>query len=157
MFHPCACAQIDGFSSETFHRKCDGHARLLVAARSESGFWFGGFSSVPFNSTTNKNAYVEDPTAFLFSMTNPHGTPPVMCPVDPKQVKTAIYNGEASMAGACYGTGAALFLCNNADRVAGSYSKLEGGGYTDPSGLGNALFTGASKFGPLSEILAWEM
>ncbi len=50
-----------------------------------------------------------------------------------------------------------MFICNDSNVVAGSYSKIEGGGYDDSSGLGNVLFTGHSKFGLLSEIIAWRV
>jgi hypothetical protein len=51
----------------------------------------------------------------------------------------------------------AMFICNEADKVPGSYSKLSESNYKDPSGAGDAVFTGDQKFGPLVELLAFSV
>jgi hypothetical protein len=69
-------ATRDGFMAKDYHRACGGYSRLLCVIREkERGWLFGGFTSVPAASTQARNEHV-DATAFLFTLTNPHGIPP---------------------------------------------------------------------------------
>lgn len=40
----------DGFSSSTFHSKCDGQGATLILILSDKGKVFGGFTSIPLSS-----------------------------------------------------------------------------------------------------------
>jgi len=60
-------ASEDGFSSEMFHSKCDGLPNTLTLIRSKNENTFGGFTSVPWD-TSGK--YYSDKNAFIFSLTN---------------------------------------------------------------------------------------
>jgi hypothetical protein len=69
-------ATRDGFKAGDYHRMCDGQGRLLCIIREKTGGWlFGGFTSIPAESPTREQWHA-DPTAFLFTLTNPHGIPP---------------------------------------------------------------------------------
>ena len=57
----------DGFLASEFHKKCDGKAQTLTVAKSHLDSRFGGFTTVPWDST---GAYKKDANAFLFSLTN---------------------------------------------------------------------------------------
>jgi hypothetical protein len=58
----------DGFGSNDFHSKCDGHSNAFTIFKAkESGFAFGGFTSVEWDSSSGHKS---DPNAFLFSLTN---------------------------------------------------------------------------------------
>jgi hypothetical protein len=67
-------ATTHGFGAAAFHRHCDGRARLLVLIRAQEGGWlFGGFTTVGF--IPGPIRYYDDPSAFLFSLTNSLGRP----------------------------------------------------------------------------------
>jgi hypothetical protein len=54
----------DGFSSHTFHQKCDGKGPTIVIVKSEFGNIFGGFSPISWGKSGN------DLSTFLFSLKN---------------------------------------------------------------------------------------
>eukprot|EP00826_Nyctotherus_ovalis_P014220 TRINITY_DN1393_c0_g1_i1.p1 TRINITY_DN1393_c0_g1~~TRINITY_DN1393_c0_g1_i1.p1 ORF type:complete len:469 (+),score=87.59 TRINITY_DN1393_c0_g1_i1:195-1601(+) len=58
----------DGFIAETFHSKCDNKGPTVTIVKSNN-FIFGGYTE---KSWTSEKTYVDDPRAFLFSLT--HGT-----------------------------------------------------------------------------------
>jgi hypothetical protein len=70
-------ATVDGFGGANFHAKCDGKPRLLVIARNQAGYVFGGFSVVAFNSS---ESYTADNQSFLFSLVNHQNAKPAMFP-----------------------------------------------------------------------------
>jgi hypothetical protein len=63
----------DGFDVAAFHRLCDGKANTVTVIKNTNGFIFGGFTSLPWNSSGG--VYHGDNSAFLFSLTNPSNTP----------------------------------------------------------------------------------
>jgi hypothetical protein len=72
----------DGFRSNDFHAKCDGHSNTLTILKAKrSSFIFGGFASVCWDSS---GFYKSDPSAFLFSLTNKDNQPFKM-----RQINTA--------------------------------------------------------------------
>jgi hypothetical protein len=140
-----------GWAAADFHRACDNVPRLLVIARSTSGFVFGGFTSVGFGGA-NQTGKVDD-AAFLFTLINPHGIAPTM--LSSKSGDSyAVY--QDSSLGAVFGCGFDLRFGNNYNTGTGSYSKL-GYSYTDTTGKGSALFTGAQLFGTMAEIIAYSV
>ena len=56
-----------GFTSNVFHRKCDGKAPTLMLAKSHLGLTFGAFTKIPWDSSEH---HKNDKNAFLFSLTN---------------------------------------------------------------------------------------
>ncbi len=150
-FHPVYQATRDGFASSDFHLRCDGRPRLLVVARSEAGHLFGGFATGAFAST---GGYVTDPTAFLFTLSNPHNCGPTLLPVAVDAAETALRCEKQE--GPTYGSGADLFICHNAQSHAGSTSAFPTS-YTDPTGHGAALFTGDRQLGLLLDVLAFAL
>ena len=68
-------ASRDGFDSNDFHSKCDGHPNTLSIFRaSGSSFIFGGFTSGAWESSM-PGIWKSDPEAFLFSLTNKDNKP----------------------------------------------------------------------------------
>ena len=57
---------VDGDSFETFHDKCDNKYPALFVAKTKDGYKFGGYTSIGWNSQSNK--YLPDKKAFLFSL-----------------------------------------------------------------------------------------
>lgn len=60
-------ASRDGFSSQSFHNKCDGIKNTLTVIKTTNGSIFGGYVEKPW---TTRNIYVNDPFAFVFSLIN---------------------------------------------------------------------------------------
>jgi hypothetical protein len=66
-------ATRDGFGSDDFHSRCDGHLNTLTIFKAkESNFIFGGFTKVSWVSSFS---YKSDSNAFIFSLTNKENKP----------------------------------------------------------------------------------
>ena len=149
-------ASEHGWAGADFHRKCDNVPRLLVIARSKSGFVFGGFTLVGFGG--NDNTARSDEDAFLFTLINPHDIAPTKLLIKKDEPKATI---KGLQFGAVFGWNAAadgndLFFVTNCNFNTNSNSKL-GGSYTDTTGKGSLLFTGSEHFGTMAEILAFNV
>jgi hypothetical protein len=80
----------DGFGSNDFHSKCDGHSNTLTILKAkESSYIFGGFTTVHWESSTN-GKWKSDPNAFIFSLTNKDNKPVKMKIIDPNKHHRAI-------------------------------------------------------------------
>lgn len=66
IFHSSA----HGCNSGEFHRRCDGKAPTLMVARLKDGLIIGGFTVIPWQSTSG-DTFTADTAAFLFSLTGP--------------------------------------------------------------------------------------
>jgi hypothetical protein len=107
----------DGFGAKDFHSRCDDHSNTLTIFKAkESGFIFGGFTSVSWDSSSY---YKSDRNAFLFSLTNKDNQPLKM-KVNPNQHQYAI--GCHSEWGPIFGYD--IFIANNANTTMDSYSNL---------------------------------
>jgi hypothetical protein len=111
-------ATRNGFSSDVFHSKCDGHSNTLTILKAkESQFVFGGFTTVSWDSFSGDNS---DPNAFIFSLTNKDNTPLKM-KVDPDEHESAICCH--SRYGPIFG-GYDIIIYNNANTTMDGYSNL---------------------------------
>ena len=63
----------DGFTAETFHKRCDNQGSTLTVIKSANDWIFGGYN--PSNWSSG-NTHSNCPNAFLFTLTNPNGIPP---------------------------------------------------------------------------------
>jgi hypothetical protein len=96
----------DGFGSDAFHERCDGHANTVTLVESDGGFIFGGFTPVPWESRAppeyEEDEEEEDKTvkadetaaSYLFSLSNPSATPPRAFPIIPEMSSEAIVCGR---------------------------------------------------------------
>jgi hypothetical protein len=124
-------ASRDGFGSNDFHSKCDGHANTLTIFKtSESSNIFGGFTSVAWESPLlGSGKCKSDPNAFLFSLTNKENKPCKM-KIDPNKIKNAIHCW--SKFGPTFGFACPdIYIKNNANETKESYSCL-GNTYKHP-------------------------
>ena len=64
-------ASRDGFSSSSFHSKCNGNTGTLVVIKSSNSNIFGGYTNADWSGYYQ---YKSDPNAFLFSLTNSYNT-----------------------------------------------------------------------------------
>jgi hypothetical protein len=110
-------ATRDGFSSNDFHSKCDGHANTLTIIKAkQSEFIFGGFTTVSWDSSST---WKSDPNAFIFSLTNKDNKP-IKMKVDSNEHENAICCD--SEFGPTFGYDINIY--NNANTTMDSYSRL---------------------------------
>jgi len=65
-FELCFRASIHGKSSQEFHNRCDGKGATISFIKTDSGFRYGGFTSISWN---GNNGYTyNDSSAFTFSL-----------------------------------------------------------------------------------------
>lgn len=115
-------ASKDGFRVSDFHRCCDNKSRTLVIIKSNFGNIFGGFASHPWQ-WPDKGQFVEDPDAFLYSLTyhTKH-----------KQIKNNEYALYLSrIHGPVFGTGFDLCVKDECNRKFQNYCRL-GNSYYGP-------------------------
>jgi hypothetical protein len=80
----------DGFGTNVFHSKCDGHSNTLTILKAKySSYIFGGFTSVSWESPAN-GKFKSDANAFIFSLTNKESQPLKM-KIDPHEHHRAIF------------------------------------------------------------------
>ncbi|KAJ5077239.1 pep-cterm sorting domain-containing protein [Anaeramoeba ignava] len=70
-------ARNDGFTTKSFHEKCDDHGKSLVLIKTTENSIIGGFTSIGFSSDkrnwstdSESYAYIADEKAFLFTLRN---------------------------------------------------------------------------------------
>jgi len=133
-------ASVDGYAASDFHRACDNKGPTLTLIRSKNGFVFGGYSVLPFDSTTN--GYKNHSEGFIFTLSNPHNIPPTKYPR--KQQSTfAIFS--YSTYGPTFGNGHDIYVANNSNQNSTSYTNFPYA-YEDSTGKGQNTFTGAKYF-----------
>jgi hypothetical protein len=90
----------DGFGSDVFHLKCNGHSNTLTILKfKQSEFVFGGFTTVSWDSSCERNS---DLNAFKFSLSNKDNKP-VKIKIDPNEHQSAI---------CCHSGGGPTFGCD---------------------------------------------
>ena len=65
-------ATRDGFTSSSFHLKCNNKSNTLTIIQTSLGYVFGGYTSAIWGSS---NSYKTDSSAFLFSLINRENRP----------------------------------------------------------------------------------
>ncbi|CAF0998532.1 unnamed protein product [Didymodactylos carnosus] len=84
----------DGFAVSDFHRHCDGKGPTMVVIQSKNGgYLFGGYTAVPWNSNDQT---VADPSAFIFTLTNPNQLPITKFNIKPADSQYAVYHYKQS-------------------------------------------------------------
>ncbi|CAG8619841.1 712_t:CDS:2, partial [Paraglomus occultum] len=108
----------DGFSSTTFHDRCDDQgATLLIVKVQGSGQVIGGYNPVSWGSD-NTWSYTKD--SFIFSFIFGETGSSVLSRVRVKQAEHAVYNSD--IFGPCFGRGD-LCMGKNFSEISGSYAK----------------------------------
>jgi TLD len=130
----------DGFTAADFHKHCDDKGPTLTIIHSSQGFLFGGYSPVPWDSTT-KGTYKTHPDCFIFTLTNPHSIPPTKYQLKPGNPH-GIYCAQSYHAN--FG-GSAILVTPNSHQNNESCTIFPGS-YDDTTGKGTSTFTGARNF-----------
>ena len=133
-------ASRDGYKVSDFHRLCDDKPRTLVIIQSNFGNIFGGYSTHPWKSYL-QGQYVEDPDAFLFSLTY-HTKHKQM-----KNNEFALYLNKNY--GPVYGKGYDLCVKDECNKKLNNYSRL-GNSFLAPAEMeledNYSYFGGSERF-----------
>ena len=97
----------DGFGAVDFHSKCDNQPNTVTFIKTTSGFVFGGYIQVCWNS--NK-CFSSDPNAFIFTLVN-KSKKPFICELRCNDY--AIYNDPNF--GPTFGAGYDIHVCDNSN------------------------------------------
>jgi len=125
-------ASRDGFKGPDFHKHCDNKGPTITIFQSkEGGHLFGGFTS---QSWEGADVWKSDPTAFIFTLTNPHSIPPTK--YNPKSINGTI-NCDSSY-GPIFGKFDMQF---SARKTSFGFPKT----YNDTTGKGSLTFTGGNE------------
>jgi len=147
----CYQATVNGWSSYTFHSKCDGKGPTVTIIR-VGKYIFGGYTSLSWSSSCS---YRYDSAAFLFSLVNKPGWQPRKLDQSSGQGSHwrahSIYS--CSSDGPTFGGGYDIYIVNNAASNTNSYSNL-GWTYSPPAGnsygssFTQSFLAGSYKFRP---------
>jgi hypothetical protein len=132
-------ASRNGFDANAFHTHCNNQGPTMTIIQSNNNYIFGGYTAIGW---TSDGSYKNDPTAFLFTLTNPHNITPTKYPVNPANASKAV--NHTSSYGPTFGSGHDLYIVNNSNSSNSSCAFPSG--YFDITGKGNATFTGSNSF-----------
>lgn len=118
----------DGFRASDFHSKCDYKSNTITIIETTSGFIFGGYTKLNWNS--NSQHYC-DPDAFLFSLVNKFKKP-FLCRSQSGYICCNWSYGP--IFGSGYYSGRCDILISDSNST-NNYAKITTGGYQSPSGL----------------------
>lgn len=139
-------ASVDGFAGSTFHSKCDNKGATVTIITCTKDFVFGGYAAVAWNGDSYNTAD-SSKQSFLFSLRNPHDTPPKKFPL--KDSSSAIHsNGAYGPIFGAYPQGYDI-LCHTGMSSNENYTNI--GTSYDPTpfvhdGDGKTALTGEFKF-----------
>jgi hypothetical protein len=130
-----------GFSSSTFHTKCDGQSNTITFILTTKGCTFGGFTPVAWDSS---NQYKTDNSqkSFLFTIKNPRNS---------ESLKFALSNRSTTIYcrsdyGPTFGDGHSIYVANDSNSNNSSFTSL-GNSYVNDTGIHyQQVFTGENCF-----------
>lgn len=143
-------ASRDGFSTKTFHARCDNRRPTIAIIQSHNNCLFGGYTSTSWDSS---GSYKTDAAAFLFTLTNPHNIPPTKYFIKHYRVGNAIYGNDRY--GLTFGAGHDIYLTNDSNSNGSSYIRFPHS-YTDTTGKNENTFTDDQYF-TTSDIEVFEL
>ncbi len=130
-----ATSVSDGFKYPTVHAKIDGIPNELYIVKTTTGYILGGYTSLPGEMTGSSYA---DPTAFIFTLTNPSNMPLKLKLVNINDA-SAVYFPTTGVVG--FGSGNDLFIDRLASTTGVSFVNIVS--YEKPNGLSG---TNGGKF-----------
>ncbi|XP_028392962.1 kelch repeat and BTB domain-containing protein 12-like isoform X2 [Dendronephthya gigantea] len=113
-------ASEDGFSSKTFHEKCDDVEKTFTIVQGDNGCICGGFSDVPWKYDKGNGKYSQSSNCFLFNLVNFEGFPPKRFNVIRPKFATLSHISI----GPTFGAGPDLYIAHDCNVNTDSCSKL---------------------------------
>lgn len=129
----------DGFGEGTFISRCANQGPTITVILVDK-YLFGGYTSISWKHS-KVNVWDRDPTAFLFTLTNPHQIPPTKYPIQS--------TGNRAIR-SCDGYGPTfgqydICIHANSNEHQGSNSGFPNN-YCDTTQMGSETFTGTTNF-----------
>lgn len=136
-------ASRDGFTAQSFHKRCDDCSPTMSVIKSSSGYVFGGFTTVPWSSTHQDKS---DARAFLFTLENPHRIKPTKYVINERSAAFAISHRKTNgpTFGSTHNGGSDIHL-QDPFNMSGSRIFFPRT-YIDTTSKGRITFTGDSHF-----------
>ncbi|CAF1636437.1 unnamed protein product [Rotaria magnacalcarata] len=97
----------DGFHADAFHSRCNNKRATVTIIQSDQNFIFRGYTSV---SWISNDGCKTDPSAFLFTLRNPHNIPPTKYSIKSDKEDEAICHNSSY--GPRFGKGADISVRN---------------------------------------------
>ena len=134
-------ASEDGFSGESFHKKCDGFKNTLTVITSTSDNIFGGYTGAAWNQSED---WIYDTDSFIFSLINKLNSP-----FKSNCIKNeySIYGGSSF--GPVFGDGHDLHIASNSDKNQYNCSNV---GYSYECAQNNNSILAGSRYFKTKEI-----
>jgi DNA-directed RNA polymerase beta subunit len=130
----------DGFTIDDFHRCCDSQGPTMTIIESLDNYLFGGYTSISWNFHQGAKSGVMDRTAFLFTLTNPHGISSTKYPVKSSGEHAVVPNAMGPTFGQYD-----ICIYPNSNLNSQSFVKFPTH-YNDSTGKGYLTFTGSTNF-----------
>jgi len=127
----------NGFAASQFHSLCNNVGPTVMIVRSSGGYLFGGYNPTSWTSRQN---YAPGGGSFIFTLSNPHGSPPTAF-----HFKSGSGPYDYTAYGPTWGGGHDLHISDACNGNTGSYTNFPHC-YNDTLGYGNNTFTGAKNF-----------
>lgn len=114
----------DSFDKYQFRSKCTESRDSITLVKTTGGFIFGGYTAISwqdsfFHSSYSTGTYVNDLTAFIFSLVNKHNHPVLM------KVKNGFDAISRNLDGCLtFGKGNEIFICDKSNACSKSSSNL---------------------------------
>jgi hypothetical protein len=130
----------DGFTIDDFHRCSDSQGPTMTIIQTLDNYLFGGYTSVSWNFHQGVKSGVTDRTAFLFTLTNPHGISPTKYPIKSSGEHAVVPNAMGPTFGQYD-----ICVYPNSNLNSQSFIKFPTY-YNDSTGKGYLTFTGSTNF-----------
>ena len=130
----------DGFGAGNFHTNCNNKGPTVTVIVSNNDKIFGGYTSVAWESRyPGRDGYVQDTTAFIYSLTNK-----AKCAT--QKNSNSIYDGSG--AGPWFGHGHDIIIYDNCNARSDNYceSQASDSTYALPPGADNNFLAGSRNF-----------
>ena len=134
-------ATQDGFDSKDFASCCAEQGPTITVISSSSGHLFGGFTNQNWHRHTHEK-YNADPTAFIFTLSNPHKISPTKYAISESHISEAIQSDPSC--GPIFGA-SDMAICTGCNSSSGSKIKFPAS-YVDTTRKGATTFTGTETF-----------
>ncbi|XP_067048271.1 uncharacterized protein [Acropora muricata] len=109
----CHSALSNGWSPKTFHKNCDNKKHTVTIIK-KGTYIFGGYTDIPWDSTSKRKRRGNTLKAFIFSLKNSEALPPFKCLAENN--RNAIY--MSSSYGPSFGAGPFLYIVSQSQSMA---------------------------------------
>lgn len=130
----------DEFNSNSFHKLCDGKGNTVVLVKNSLGHIFGGFTPIPWGSTST---WKKAPGTFVFTLTNMHGIEPTKFVLKDENDGKAVCHYGSGAGNWILAFGSAIVIDSGCNTNSNSNSGNFPNSFNDTTGKGGSIFSGS--------------